>query len=58
MKALTVFAIVLFALSVVATSAGGVMDMLQTGGISKRHAWSDGIYLVLAAIFVILLARS
>lgn len=54
-SSLTVLALILFGLSVIATSAGGIMDMIQTDGISKRHAWSDGIYLVLAAIFVMML---
>ena len=56
-SALVTLALVLFGLSVFATAAGGMMDLVQTGGLSKRHAWSDGIYLVLAAVFVLLLAK-
>lgn len=56
-SSLTVLALILFGLSVFATAAGGMMDLVQTGGLTKRHAWSDGIYLVLAAVFVLLLAK-
>ena len=50
-------AIVLFIVSLIATGIGGTMDLLRTGTVSREHAWNDGIYLILAAVFLLMLSR-
>jgi len=57
-KLLTMIAIVLFLVSLVMTSIGGGMDVLSSRTITKRHAWNDGLYMAVAAVFVLLLARA
>jgi hypothetical protein len=57
-KELTLLAIVAFFLAIILTGVGGWSDML--GGnlvVSKQHAWNDGIFLILVAIFLLALAR-
>lgn len=51
------FAILLVTMSFVSTGLGGWVDM--TGRpflISREHAWNDGIYAVLVAIFLVMIA--
>lgn len=50
-------AIVLFIVSIAATGIGGTMDLLRKRTISREHAWNDGIYLILAALFLLMLSR-
>jgi hypothetical protein len=50
-------AIIAFVLAVVATGLGGWANM--TGKplvVTERHAWNDGLFLVLAAIFLLLMS--
>ena len=58
-RELILVAIVLFVFALVLTGLGGWADMLGKPMImSKQHAWNDGIFLLLGAIFVLLLARA
>jgi hypothetical protein len=62
MKASRAVAFFLVAMALIMTGAGGMMDMLfsssgsRGGGlyISREHAWNDGQFLVLLAIFIVL----
>jgi hypothetical protein len=57
-KELTLLAILVFVLALLFTGLGGFSDMLGTNFVvSKEHAWNDGIFLILAAIFLLGLAR-
>lgn len=51
-------AMALVVMSLFSTGLGGWVDMM--GGrplsISREHAWNDGIYAVLVAIFLVLVA--
>ena len=50
-------AIFLALLSILATGLGGWIDMTRGSiVISREHAWNDGIYVVLLAIFLVMLA--
>lgn len=57
-RELTFVAVVLFLLSLILTGLGGWSDMMgRPFLVTKQHAWNDGIFLMLAGIFVLLLAR-
>ena len=50
-------AIVLAFLSIVSTGLGGWIDMTNRPVIiSREHAWNDGIYVVLLAILLVMIA--
>ncbi len=51
-------AILCIVVALIATGMGGWSDMLgRPFVISKEHAWNDGIFMVLLAIFFLLLSR-
>jgi len=58
MKAAHWFAIFIAILAVILTGLGGAMDAWKGHNIkiTKEHAWNDGIFLILLAIFVVLVA--
>jgi len=57
-KELTVLAILAFFLALGLTGLGGWSDMLGTNFVvTKQHAWNDGIFMILVAIFFLALAR-
>ena len=60
-QTLVYVAIAAFIVSLLSTGLGGLADMLRNRDslvISREHAWNDGIYMVLAAIFLLLLTHS
>jgi hypothetical protein len=58
MSALRQIAVLLLVLAVLMTGVGGLTDFLQNDyRVTKRHAWNDGMFLVLMAIALILLDR-
>ncbi len=36
--------------SLILTGLGGLIDIFQTGGLSKEHMWHDSIILMLLAV--------
>jgi hypothetical protein len=54
MKVTRLIAIVLAIVAVILTTIGGSLDAWRRGElvISKQHAWNDGTFLMLAAIFL------
>ena len=55
---LTFLAIAAFLLALVLTGLGGWSDMLgQNFVLTKQHAWNDGIFMMLIALFLLLLAK-
>ena len=57
-RELIFLAIAIFLLALVLTGVGGWSDMLgQPFIVSKQHAWNDGLFLMLAAIFLLQLSR-
>lgn len=51
----------LLLLSILATTVGGYLDMTHQEnlyGITSRHAWNDGLFLLLLAIALLLLSRN
>lgn len=57
-KELTFLAVLAFFLALIATGLGGWSDMLGTNFVvTKQHAWNDGIFMILVAIFLLALAR-
>ena len=40
--------------AVIATGLGGALDIIENGKITKEHAWNDGLFLILLAIFLAL----
>jgi len=36
--------------SLILTALGGLIDIFQTGGLSKEHMWHDSIILMLLAV--------
>jgi len=50
-------ALIAFVLAIISTAIGGWADITKKPGIiSKKHAWNDGIFLILAAIFLLMLS--
>ena len=47
---------ILVVMSILMTGAGGIMDMLGLSfmKLSSTHAWNDGLYLLVLAIFIFL----
>jgi ABC-type glycerol-3-phosphate transport system substrate-binding protein len=54
MKRSRLLAILLAVAAVFLTGLGGAMDF-KRDGITKTHAWNDGHFLILFAIFMLLL---
>jgi hypothetical protein len=54
MKRTRILAILLAVVAVFLTGLGGAMDFSKAG-LTKTHAWNDGHFLMLFAIFMILL---
>jgi hypothetical protein len=60
MKILIVLSYLAFALSLVMTGIGGLLDITEQdriGFVSRQHAWHDGLYLLVVAIFLRCIAR-
>ena len=55
---LRTLAIIALVLSLIATGAAGLQDVLTTHTISRQHGWNDGQYLVLVAIALLMLAKA
>ena len=55
MKTTRLLAMILVAIAVLLTGLGGFMDAWRDGSfqISKQHAWNDGVFLMLVAIFLV-----
>jgi hypothetical protein len=59
MKALEQAAIVLLFVAVILMAMGGVADLLTVSyRFTKEHAWSDGIFLAVVAVALLLLSRA
>jgi hypothetical protein len=39
------------------TGLGGALDMIENGSITKEHAWNDGLFMMLLAIFLALVIQ-
>jgi hypothetical protein len=51
-------AILSMILALVGTALGGYLDMFgKPVVITKQHAWNDGIFMILLAIFFLILSR-
>ena len=48
---------ILVLLALVATGLGGALDMIEHGSITKEHAWNDGLFMILLAIFLALVIQ-
>ena len=48
---------ILVLIALVATGLGGALDMIEKGSITKEHAWNDGLFLMLLAIFLALVIQ-
>jgi hypothetical protein len=58
-QTLLTLAIVVIIVSLFLTGMGGVADMFGSSAslrFTKEHAWNDGVYLALVAIFLVLVA--
>lgn len=54
----TTLAILSFLVSLLLTGLGGWSDLLEKPLIlTKQHAWNDGIFMILVAIFLLVLAK-
>lgn len=52
-------AIAAFVLALVLTGVGGWSNMIgRPIVLTERHAWNDGLFLMLAAIFLLLLSKA
>lgn len=57
-RELTGLALLAFFVGLVMTGLGGWADMVgKPLLITKQHAWNDGLILMVASIFLVLLAR-
>lgn len=48
---------ILVLIALVATGLGGALDMIENGSITKEHAWNDGLFMMLLAIFLALVIQ-
>jgi len=48
---------ILVLIALVATGLGGALDMIENGSITKEHAWNDGLFMILLAIFLALVIQ-
>jgi hypothetical protein len=57
MKPLKLAAIVLFLIATILTGVGGWLDLYGESSvrITKQHAWNDGLFLAIVAVFLLLL---
>lgn len=57
MKPLKTVAIILIIVATILTGLGGILDMCQSSAFSltKQHAWNDGLFLAIVAVFLLLL---
>lgn len=56
MKPTRVAAFLVMLIAVIMTGFGGLQDMLKSNfQISRHHAWNDGIFLAILAVFLLLL---
>ena len=58
MKALKQVAIVLLIIAAILTGIGGWLDLSgseSTLHLTKQHAWNDGLFLAIVAVFLLLL---
>ena len=57
MKALKQVAIVLLIIAAILTGIGGWLDMYGQTALqfTKQHAWNDGLFLAIVAVFLLLL---
>ena len=54
---LRLLAVIAFVLALISTGVGGWADMMgKPFLISKEHGWNDGIFMMLGAIFLLLLS--
>ena len=56
MKFARILAFLLVIIAILLTGFGGILDMFNpptTLRLTKEHAWNDGIFLVLVAIFLV-----
>ena len=44
--------------ALIATGLGGALDIIEKGSITKEHAWNDGLFLMLFAIFLSVVTKS
>jgi len=44
--------------ALIATGLGGALDIIENGRITKEHAWNDGLFLMLFAIFLSVVTKS
>jgi hypothetical protein len=59
MKALEQAAIVLLVVALILMAMGGIADLLTVSyRFTKEHAWSDGIFLAVVAVALLLLSRA
>lgn len=55
----TTLAILSFFIALALTALGGWSDMLgRPFVVSKQHAWNDGMFMMLIAIFFLVLAKA
>lgn len=57
MKALKQVAVVLLIIATLLTGIGGWLDMYGQSALqfTKQHAWNDGLFLAIVAVFLLLL---
>ena len=48
---------ILVLIALVATGLGGALDMIENGRLTKEHAWNDGLFMMLLAIFLALIIQ-
>lgn len=54
MKALKLASVVLAIIGLSLTGLGGMMDMIEHDfQITKKHAWYDGLFLILLSIWIL-----
>ncbi len=55
MKSTKLAAIFVMVIAVLMTGLGGSLDILKKGTITRKHAWNDGLFLAILAVFLLLL---
>ncbi len=55
MKSTKLAAIFVMVIAILMTGLGGSLDILKKGTITRKHAWNDGLFLAILAVFLLLL---
>ncbi len=43
----------ILSLAIILTAAGGLLDIQESGTLTKQHLWNDGLFLAILAVGIV-----